>query len=241
MIVLFTDYGWQGPYVGQLKGVLAREAPGVAVVDLMHDAPAFDSRAAAYLLPHLTAPFSGGAVFCCVVDPGVGSARKALALKADGDWFVAPDNGLLQRVAQQAKDVSWYEIVWRPAQLSSSFHGRDLFAPVAARLALGNWDDGLLRPFTPVSEPWPEALYQVIYIDGFGNVMSGVPAEGIDRASRFMVNGRELRWANTFCDVPAGQPFWYRNALGLVEFAVNHSRGCDVLGMGLGDGFAQTV
>ncbi|HZD26702.1 MAG TPA: SAM-dependent chlorinase/fluorinase, partial [Alphaproteobacteria bacterium] len=136
MIVLFTDFGREGPYMGQMRAVLARRAPGVPVIDLIADVPAWDVRAGAYLLPAYAAEFPAGTVFLCVVDPGVGSARQPMALKADGRWYVGPDNGLFELVARRAAAARGWRIDWRPDRpLSASFHGRDLFAPVAADLA----------------------------------------------------------------------------------------------------------
>src|SRR5690242_11530384 len=109
MIVLFTDFGATGPYVGQVKAVLAREAPAQTVIDLLHDAPALNARASAYLLAALAPSIQGDAAFVAVVDPGVGTERRALALKADGRWFVGPDNGLLDIVALRAKSAEWWE------------------------------------------------------------------------------------------------------------------------------------
>src|SRR5205085_2477038 len=134
MIVLFTDYGVGDPYVGQLHAVLAREAPGIPVVDLFHGVPSFDVRAGAYLLPAYVREFPEDSVFLCVVDPGVGGERKPAMVRADGRWYVGPDNGLLSILAARAGSVESYAIAWRPPGLSASFHGRDLFAPVAARL-----------------------------------------------------------------------------------------------------------
>ena len=105
MIVLFTDFGAAGPYVGQMRAVLAREAPGVPVIELFNDAPAFDAMSSAYLLAAYVGEFAPGSVFLCVVDPGVGGAREAVALAADGRWYVAPDNGLRAFVARRADRV----------------------------------------------------------------------------------------------------------------------------------------
>jgi S-adenosylmethionine hydrolase len=93
MLALFTDYGWSDPYVGQIKAVLAREAPGVPVIDLLHAVPDFNAHAGAQLLDALSHSFSVGTVFFCVIDPGVGVERDALVVEADGRWFVGPDNG----------------------------------------------------------------------------------------------------------------------------------------------------
>src|SRR5437763_1324312 len=136
-IVLFTDFGSSDPYIGQIKAVLEREAPGVPVIDLLNDAPSFRVRAAAHLLASLVSEFARGSVFIAVVDPGVGSERVPVAVHAGGYHFVGPDNGLLSVFAARARDAQVWRIAWAPERLSASFHGRDLFAPVAARLAAG--------------------------------------------------------------------------------------------------------
>src|SRR5512143_1221602 len=137
MILLFTDFGWTGPYVGQMKAVLAAAAPGVPVIDLMHDAPAFRPRPAGVLLAALLAEVPAGAVVLAVVDPGVGTARAPLAVSVDGRWLVGPDNGLFAPTLRCDRAAEAWEITWRPARLSASFHGRDLFAPIAASIAAG--------------------------------------------------------------------------------------------------------
>src|SRR3954470_7580893 len=109
-IVLFTDFGPSDPYVGQMKAVLEREAPGIPVIDLLNDAPAFRVRAAAHLLASLVSEFTQGSVFIAVVDPGVGGERLPVALRADGYRFVGPDNGLLSVFAGRAHDAEAWRI-----------------------------------------------------------------------------------------------------------------------------------
>ena len=156
MIVLFTDFGPGGPYTGQMKAVLAREAPGIPVIDLADDLPACDPEPAAYLLAAFARAFPPGAVFVCVVDPGVGSDRAPVALSTDERWYVGPDNGLLAIAARRADDARWFTIDWRPLSLSPSFHGRDLFAPVAARIARGEAVPGTpLDVDATVGIDWP--------------------------------------------------------------------------------------
>ncbi len=238
MIALFTDFGLRGPYVGQLQAALARHLGGEAsahvVVSLMHDAPAFRPRPAAYLLAALVADFPPGTVFVCVVDPGVGGARKALILEADGRVFTGPDNGLLAVVAHHAGDARWYEITWKPQRLSASFHARDLFAPVAAMLASGR--EPSRRPFSsPVGEDWPHDLFEIIYVDRFGNAMTGIRAAGMDLSDGLQVGGCRVRHARTFSEVGVGEAFWYVNAVGLVEIAVNQGDAAGMLGLEVGD------
>lgn len=235
MIALFTDFGLEGPYVGQMKAVLSQGAPGVPVVDLMHDAPAFDPRASAYLLAALASEFPKGCVFLCVVDPGVGGRRKPVALHAAGRWFVGPGNGLMQIAARQDPEARWHEITWKPPRLSSSFHGRDLFAPVAAAVASGEDPGRYLAPCSGAAgADWPDDLREVIYVDRYGNALTGVRAALSSQDLIVKVNGRSLAHADTFSDCAKGEPFWYVNSIGLVEIAVNQGRADEALGLRVG-------
>ena len=245
MIVLFTDFGSSGPYIGQMKAALCQRAPSTPVIDLMHDAPTLDPQAAAYLLASLVSEFPKGCVFLCVVDPGVGSQRKPLIARIKGRWFVGPDNGLFDIVAQHAlaeSEVSWWEISWRPESLSSSFHGRDLFAPVAAMLAKGDEPPGRsLDVSADRLYRWPSDLYKVIYIDHFGNAMTGLRAAKVDANTRIAVANQQLCWARTFSEVAKGEGFWYQNSNGLVELAVNQGRADKILRLNLGDALTIVV
>jgi S-adenosylmethionine hydrolase len=234
-IVLFTDFGAADIYVGQVKGVLAAEAPGVAVVDLLNDAPDYDVEAAAHLLAALAPDFPAGSVFLAVVDPGVGTQRDAIVVEAEGRFYAGPDNGLLSVLYQRAAMRRCESIAWRPAELSSSFHGRDLFAPVAARLAAGTLPREWLAPKArPEVLLDPGPLARVIYVDHFGNCVTGIPARGVDRAARLAVPGREMGYARVFGEAPAGEPFWYENSSGLVEIAVARQSAARVLGLAVG-------
>ena len=235
MIVLFTDFGPGGPYTGQMKAVLSREAPGVPVVDLADDLPACDPEPAAYLLAALAPAFPQDAVFVCVVDPGVGSDRAPLALNAGGRWYVGPDNGLLAIVARRAGDARWFAIDWRPPTLSASFHGRDLFAPVAAQLARGEEVPG--TPFDAaraVGADWPDDRAAIVYIDPYGNAMTGIRAAQLAEDAVLAVGARRLGRLRTFSDAARGAAFWYENANGLAEVAVNQGRADRLLGLGVG-------
>jgi hypothetical protein len=248
MIVLFTDFGPSGPYLGQMKAVLARDAPGVAIVDLLSDAPAFDARSSAYLLAAYAPEFPTGTVFLCVVDPGVGGARAALAVSAAERWYVGPDNGLIAIVMRRAGDAQTgdtqagvpkvWEIAWRPERLSATFHGRDLFAPVAARLARGESPPGDERPAERVramaGTDWPDDLARIVYIDHYGNAVTGLRAAQLAPEAVLRAAGHELRRAARFSDLPRGAPFWYENANGLAEIAVNQGRAAQDLGLALG-------
>ena len=240
MIVLFTDFGLSGPCVGQVKAVLARAAPEVPVVDLFADAPAHDIEAAAYLLAAFAPAFAVGDVFLCVVDPGVGTEREPAVMRADGHYFVGPDNGLFNVIAARARALRWWDIAWRPERLSASFHGRDLFAPVAARLARGQAAPGAeVEAAARIRPGWAEDLSRIVYVDRFGNAMTGLRGEKLGPAAVIEAGGRALSFARTFGAVPEGAAFWYENANGLAEIAVNRGRAADVLD--LAPGAAVTV
>ena len=235
MIVLFTDFGPGGPYTGQMKAVLAREAPGIPVIDLADDLPACDPEPAAYLLTAFARAFPPGAVFVCVVDPGVGSDRAPVALSADERWYVGPDNGLLAITARHARDARWFTIDWRPPSLSASFHGRDLFAPVAARIARGEAVPGTpLDGDAVVGIDWPADRAAIVYVDPYGNAMTGLRAAHLPTDATIVASARRLGRLRTFSDAAPGAAFWYENANGLAEIAVNRGRADRLLGLQVG-------
>ena len=235
MIVLFTDFGSQGPYTGQMKAVLYQMAPGIPAIDLFADAPVGNPKASAYLLAAYSEWFAAGTVFLSVVDPGVGGTRPPIILEADGRWYVGPGNGLFELVERRAASARSWDIVWKPERLSASFHGRDLFAPVAAMLALGEPLPG--RPRTDKAhrrKEWPDDLREIVYIDHYGNAMSGLRAVMLPRDARLVLAGRLLQRAGTFSDRPPGIAFWYENSNGLAEIAVNQGRADRELGLAIG-------
>jgi S-adenosylmethionine hydrolase len=233
LILLFTDFGLSGPYMGEMRAVLLRQAPGIPVVDLMADAPAFRPDLAAYLLAALWPTVEAGDVLLAVVDPGVGTDRAALAVEIDGRWVVSPDNGLLEPLLRRAQRLSVHAIAWRPERLSASFHGRDLFAPVAAALARG--DRSRLGPGAPTRfSDWPDDLPAVIHLDRYGNAVTGLRAAVLPAEARLVVAGRKLRRARTFGEVSWGDAFWYENSSGLGEIAMNAASAAAALGLAPG-------
>lgn len=235
-IGLFTDFGLAGPYLGQVRGVILRHAPSAPVIDLMADAPACRPMAAAYLLAVLAAEWPEDMVVMAVVDPGVGGARLPLIAEIDGRWFVGPDNGLFEILLRRAARAKAWAVTWRPQRLSASFHGRDLFAPVAARLSRGETPEAIgaetVTPWRPAD--WPDDLPEVIYGDVYGNAWTGLRAALLPPEARLVVAGQELTRARTFTDRPRGDAFWYENSSGLVEIAVNEGSAMAVLGLNLG-------
>lgn len=235
-IALVTDFG-PGVYLGQVRARLSALVPGLPVIDLVHDLPPFRPDLAAYLLPALMRDMPRDTLYLCVVDPGVGSERGLVLIQSDGDWLMGPDNGLLSRVAHRGREVRTSRIGWQPEGLSASFHGRDWFAPAAARLYRGEdlgLEQGELSDL--VGADWPDVLSAVLYVDRYGNLMCGLVAASLPARSCLRAGGRVLKRARTFCEVAPGVAFWYENALGLVEIAVNQGHAQDLLALAPGDG-----
>lgn len=239
MIALFTDFGLSGPYTGQVQAVLHRQAPGIPVVSLFADLAPFEIEVAAYLLPAYAGAFPPGTVFFCVVDPGVGGARSGVVVAADERWYVGPNDGLFAVLAGRAKTLRCWQLP-EPVEASASFHGRDVFAPAAARLARGGSVPGeSVDPACLFRPDWEDELWRVAYIDHYGNAITGLRASAISASSVLTINGCELHPARTFSAVQEGVAFWYANSNGLVEFAVNRGRADAVLEAAVGTPFSR--
>lgn len=231
-IFLFTDFGSSDLYVGQVRTAVLAHAPEAAVIDLLHDAPAFDIRAGAHLLAALAARTPEDSVIYAVVDPGVGGGREPIAVRADRRWYVGPDNGLLSVVAARAREVAAFPITWRPAFLSASFHGRDLFAPVAAMIARGQTD--MLGTARELAVRFGGGdLAEIIYIDHYGNAMTGL--RGVAAGARLVVGGHRFDHARVFSAVEEGAAFWYENSIGLAEIAANQTNAARRFELLIGD------
>lgn len=234
MIALFTDFGTSDPYVGQLRARLALAAPAQLVVDLLHEVPDFNPHAGAHLLAALADDFPPGTVFLAVVDPGVGTPRDAVVVLAGGRWFVGPDNGLLSLAAVRAKDTKIWRIVWRPEALSATFHGRDVFAVIAADIARGEFPADKLDPLDRLAVEFDAGdLARVIYIDHFGNAWTGV--RNVPSNARVEAAGTLFRHSESFGFVGRGEGFWFMNSVGLLELAVNRGSAAARFGLKVGD------
>ncbi len=238
MIYLFTDFGSSDIYVGQVKARLAVDAPSVPVIDLLHAAQAFDIASSAHLLHALLMqlPLQRGDVVMAVVDPGVGTVRRPVAIDVDGVWLVGPDNGLFSVHLARRQTGRVCEILWQPEPLSRTFHGRDLFAPIAARLATKPHSPGMLQEVGALqvqldAGPMP----RILHIDHYGNAMTGLEASQYAETAQLQVHAHSLSHARTYAEVSAEQAFWYANSLGLVEIAVNQGSAAERLKLHVGD------
>ncbi len=239
MILLFTDFGLEGPYIGQVKATLWHEASDTPVFDLFSDAPVFSPKSSAYLLAAYTSAFPDDSIFLAVVDPGVGTAwRRPVVVRAGDRWFVGPDNGLFNVVMMRDEACQMWDITWEPPKMSATFHGRDLFAPVAAMLAHGEAPPGKsVDPEHRLHKDWPDDLPEIVYIDRYGNAITGLRAAALPAGAAIEINGQHLERSRTFGDVTVGDATWYENANGLAEIAVNRGNAAEHLGLEVGNTF----
>jgi hypothetical protein len=222
-----------------VKGVLLTTATEATLVDITHLVPPGDVRAGQYLFARTWRRFPAGTVHLVVVDPGVGTARRALAAEAAGQFFVAPDNGLLTSLPPDAEFVS----LPVPPSAAPTFHARDVFAPAAARLAMGVSLDELGDSISDVRRvplPAPRMdgvalLGEVLYVDRFGTLVSNIPAEEVDPGVRIVVEGNDVgALKRMFGDAEPGQLVAYAGSAGAVEIAVRGGSAARLLGVGVG-------
>jgi S-adenosylmethionine hydrolase len=245
VITLTTDFGNTDSWVGQMKGVILGICPDAVVVDLTHGVPSHDVAGGAYALACGFPAFPEGTIHVAVVDPGVGTDRRRLVVRARGHWFIAPDNGLLTRVVRGAESVAAWSIEqahYLRTDVSSTFEGRDVFAPAAAWIArgteashlgppVGDWI--LLPDRTPELVPGREVAVPVVAVDRFGNVVLDLHGGGF--AGRVLVGDAEVAtFRRTYADAPAGEPFLLWNSSGFLEIAVREGRASDLLGLAPG-------
>jgi len=236
MIVLFTDYGLHDPYVGQIKAMLAQHLPTCPVIDLLHSAPDFNPLAAAHLLAALAQRFPVGAVFLCVVDPGVGTPRGVVALQADGRWYVGPDNGLMSILLARANEGHVWRFQNTNEPLCATFHGRDVFAPIAIQIAAGGAIESEAERQANLHVSFDSGdLLHTIFIDHYGNIWTGIRGAYVDTSFMIEVQNKRIFWYRTFAEVEKGALFWYVNSAGLVEIAANRGSAAEILGMKIGD------
>jgi S-adenosylmethionine hydrolase len=250
IVSLLTDFGPGSVYVGQMHATIARLAPTVRVIDLAHDVPFASTEAAAYVLRRSYPHFPPGTVHVVVVDPGVGTERAIVAARAGGHVFVAPDTGVLGSVLALDPKPDVRRIEARGLmneRISKTFHGRDVMAPVGARLASGTSLEDVGPPHVPrPAPPGPVKSAsgvdgRVLIVDRFGNLVTDIPAALMDelggpRRVRLRVGAAFLDTvATTFADVPEGMALVYVGSGDHIEVAVNGGRAADRLRLGVGD------
>jgi S-adenosylmethionine hydrolase len=249
IITLTTDFGTADTYVGTMKGVLLGLCPHAALIDITHEIRPHAVRQAAYLLSTATPFFPPGTVHLVVVDPGVGSARRAVAVQAGRATFVAPDNGVLTLAL--AHDPPHLAVAltnpgYHLPQISATFHGRDIFAPAAAHLACGADPRDMGDPFPPANlvrlpsleprrRPDGTWLGEVLHVDRFGNLVTNVQGIMPNAQCTVEIAGQRITsLSRTFADVAPGELLIYVGSSGYLEIAVRGGSAATHLGVGVG-------
>ena len=229
VITLLTDFGYRDPYVGIMKGVIYSVNPNAVIVDITHTIPMGDVKQASFVLSHSFKFFPPETVHTVVVDPGVGSARRILGVETADYIFVAPDNGVLTPIFDFAKViVNITNERFFLSEISRTFHGRDIFAPVAGALSRGVKlldlgevvDHPMLIPQPKLVEEAGRMEGEVIYIDGFGNVITNIPGSVLDGEVKFEINGRLIERKVQCYDEGGDDAFAIQGSFGCVEFSV---------------------
>jgi S-adenosylmethionine hydrolase len=228
IITLTTDFGTSDGYVGAMKGVIARNAERSAtVVDIAHDIPRGDIAHAAWVVSTAAREFPHGSIHVVACDPGVGGARRSVIVKASGQWYVGPDNGVFSYVADARSDAWQIEARhFRAKRVSPTFHGRDVFAHAAAALARG--EDVLnAGPSVKLAGQLPWGTREVghgriVHVDRFGNLISDLPSA--EAGTAIVIAGRTLPLMTTYEDVEPGQLLAYIGSAGTIEVAVRDGR-----------------
>jgi len=244
-ITLLTDFGTEDGYVAAMKGVLASSNAEIVLEDVTHGIPPGGVEKASRVLRRYWKRFPPGTIHLVVVDPGVGTDRRGLAVAADGRYLVAPDNGVLSPVFSEAVDlqaVSLRRSEVLPAPGSSTFHGRDWFAPAAALLAagesLGSLGPPVLDPLLLGEPKWtragPWAEGEVVEVDHFGNLATNLPVDLASQAGGVWVGHRHAPFRRTYGEVAPGELLALEDSEGRLELAVRDGSAARTLGVGVG-------
>ena len=236
-IALFTDFGSRDIYVGQLHSAATGKGLNYPLVDLFHDAKAFDIRAGASLLAAMLDYLPDDAIVVGVVDPGVGGRRFPIAVELGERWLVGPDNGLFSRSIVWSSFTPRYWVLEAPTNAAKTFQGRDVFLPLAIQLAGGEF--GKIHRVEDLSNlsTHRDAValegddHRVIHIDHYGNLLSGIRGASMASSQSVSIAGRTLAHADYYELVPRGECFWYVNSIGLLEISANQASAAYILGV----------
>lgn len=248
LITLLTDFGQSDVYVGVMKGTIAQINPQLKAIDLTHEISPQDVVAGRFCLMNAYPYFPQRTVHVAVVDPGVGSQRRAIALQLDDGFLVGPDNGLFSGVLSQNPVLTAVELsnpkYWRTPEPSSTFHGRDIFAPVGAHLAsgveichLGNSIDPatlVQLPIAPYTQTEAGITGSIQYCDRFGNLVTNIPGDLIGKKFMVTVNNLSIESGHTYSDVSPGSAIAIVGSHGWLEIAVNGGSAAAKLNLNVG-------
>ena len=248
IVTLTTDFGTADTFAGEMKGAILAVDRDLQIVDLTHEVPPHDVATGALLLDIGSHAFPDGTVHVAVVDPGVGTDRRALAVETDDAFWIGPDNGILARALRGRRIVRAHALAAMPPTTATTFEGRDRFGPCAARLATGTDLARLGPPIADLRVPaapatpapgGPAVEVDVVHVDRFGNLFLDLPRAAVGEATALEVEagaGRTVRrLLRAYADAGDGRPFLIWNAAGLLEIAVREGRADGVVGLRRGD------
>jgi len=253
IVTLTSDFGERDWFVGAMKGSVLRSCPNARLVDITHQIPRHDVKAGALALRASVPFFPEGAVHLCVVDPGVGTDRKPVAVRAGAAHFVVPDNGVLSYLLPQDSSFSAVSLADRTGTASATFHGRDVFGPAAGALAAGRPLEELGPPINRLlSFPFPETVWtehgcagEVLHVDVFGNLITGLGEDVQGTVRSHLRRGGRLLWrvgskeiqglCRAYGDVSPGEPLALWGSIGFFEIAVREGSASEFSGAGVGD------
>ena len=240
IITLTTDFGLKDPFVGAMKGVILSVAPAAQIVDITHEIPSYDIVEASIVLYEAGRCFPPGTIHVVVVDPGVGSARRPIAIekKESGQRFIAPDNGVLSMVLESgvARHITNSSLFRQP--VSQTFHGRDIFAPVAAHLAVGKPFDSIGPIVTGLISHSSKQKPSILRVDKFGNLLTNVRRDQLGNAFVIRAGGVEIRrLLSSYAEAIPGEIFAIEGSAGLIELSVNLESAAKRLNLGRGAEF----
>ncbi len=249
IITLLTDFGYQDPYVGIMKGVVSTINPDAIILDIAHDVPSFSVRHAAFSLFSYYKYYPKNTVHLVVVDPGVGSNRKAIAAKIDGNYYVLPDNGIITYIWKEGEAKEAYSLENKKyflLPLSNTFHGRDIFSPVAAYISKGidikefgpKIEKPVLFSIRSAEKRGNKITGEIIYTDKFGNAVANIPRELFDGESAFYVNIKKQKiynFAHFYGEYKIKEKFSIFGSTEYLELSMNQGSIVDELKIKIGD------
>lgn len=241
IVTMTSDFGTRDHYVGAMKAVILGITPTASIIDISHEIPPFNIAEGAFTIAQTYADFPSGSIHLVVVDPGVGSSRRAIVAASAGHLFIAPDNGVLSQVFERedtwvARDI---DSKLGLDQISTTFHGRDLFAPVAARLA-GGLEFDQVGPLVDDPVRLPPTIPsggvgRVLHIDRFGNIVTSFRPEDVENSDGLRVGNLTVRnWAESYADAPGAGAFLIVGSSGYVEVSVNRGSAAEAAGIAAG-------
>lgn len=255
IITLLTDFGLSDPYVGSMKGVILNINPDVRIIDITHDISPQNVDEAAFVLKRVYSYFPRGTIHVVVVDPGVGSERAILAVQAESYIFLAPDNGVLKYIFDDDADARVFRLTnhaYFLEKVSHTFHGRDIFAPVAAHVSKGvtlerlgeSFHDYVVGNVKKPVEGKTEIIGEIIHIDKFGNGVTNIDGTLLKGRSKIMIRikGHELdELCRAYTDVPVGEPLALVGSGGTLEISVHRGDAKQRMGFLVGDSVTVVI